>query len=175
MRAILLLPLLAGAMAAPESRSNGPTIPTCVPQHNTHDSLLLMCQSNSISNQTWAGCEEKNFLQVPVQRVRGRDAQAWSHGQNGSCLHSCERSNCVQSIYNMAKKSLWVAFDNCSRKSPQDYIRDTYCPTLGDHQHFCRETLSRYYVGMLVIYWSVCSFLFHVKSSQIIICAFRVA
>merc|ERR1712079_968222 len=30
-----------------------------------------------------------------------------------------------------------------------DYIRDTYCPTLGDHQHFCRESLSRYYVGML--------------------------
>merc|ERR1712012_339235 len=22
-----------------------------------------------------------------------------------------------------------------------DYIRDTYCPTLGDHQHFCRESL----------------------------------
>ena len=33
---------------------------------------------------------------------------------------------------------------------PQDYIRDNYCPTLGDHQHFCRESLSRYYVGMLV-------------------------
>ena len=32
----------------------------------------------------------------------------------------------------------------------QDYIRDNYCPTLGDHQHFCRESLSRYYVGMLV-------------------------
>merc|ERR1712018_530226 len=30
-----------------------------------------------------------------------------------------------------------------------DYIRDNYCPTLGDHQHFCRESLSRYYVGML--------------------------
>merc|ERR1712211_112006 len=30
-----------------------------------------------------------------------------------------------------------------------DYIRDTYCPTHGDHQHFCRESLSRYYVGML--------------------------
>merc|ERR1712233_110436 len=29
-----------------------------------------------------------------------------------------------------------------------DYIRDNYCPTLGDHQHFCRESLSRYYVGM---------------------------
>merc|ERR1712045_1053025 len=28
-----------------------------------------------------------------------------------------------------------------------DYIRDNYCPTLGDHQHFCRESLSRYYVG----------------------------
>ena len=112
MRAIVLLSLLAGAMAAPESRLTGPTIPTCVPQHNTHDSLLLMCQSNSISNQTWAGCEEKNFLQVPVQRVRGRDAQAWSHGQDGSCLHSCERSNCVQSIYNMAKKTFGWHFIN---------------------------------------------------------------
>ena len=114
----------------------------------------------------------KNFLQVPVQRVRGRDAQAWSHGQDGSCLHSCERNNCVHSIYKWQKKCLWVAFDWCSRKFPQDYIRDTYCPTLGDHQHFCRESLSRYYVGMLVIYWSVCSvcsFLFHVKSCQIII------
>merc|ERR1712083_851124 len=30
-----------------------------------------------------------------------------------------------------------------------DYIRDTYCPTLGYHQNFCRESLSRYYVGML--------------------------
>merc|ERR1711936_272201 len=30
-----------------------------------------------------------------------------------------------------------------------DYIRDNYCPTLGGHQHFCRESLSRYYVGML--------------------------
>merc|ERR1712183_609823 len=27
-----------------------------------------------------------------------------------------------------------------------DYIRDNYCPTLGDHQHFCRESLSSYYV-----------------------------
>jgi len=34
-----------------------------------------------------------------------------------------------------------------------DYLRDNYCPTLDSTaaQHFCEDSLSKYYVGMLVI------------------------
>merc|ERR1711971_955807 len=83
MRVVILLSLLAGAIAAPESRLFGPTIPT------------FLC------------------------------------------------SECVDEMHklgHMVKMGAVVI---------HDYIRDNYCPTLGDHRHFCRESLSRYYVGML--------------------------
>merc|ERR1712113_779169 len=38
-----------------------------------------------------------------------------------------------------------------------DYLRDNYCPTLESTaaQHFCEDSLSKYYVGMLLEWWSI--------------------
>ena len=37
----------------------------------------------------------------------------------------------------------------------KDYVAANYCPTLGEDQGWCEENLSRYYVGMLFIYFKL--------------------
>jgi len=50
-----------------------------------------------------------------------------------------------------------------------DYLRDNYCPTLDSTaaQHFCEDSLSKYYVGMLVIFQNLhtCPYFDHKSNS----------
>ena len=49
-------------------------------------------------------------LQVPVQRVRWRDAQAWPHGQDGGCCHPCQYKDIIYFSVHMLNKCLdWTA------------------------------------------------------------------
>ena len=80
------------------------------------------------------------FLDKSLCSVHDQNQIEWSHNSPG--LHQGQLLF-VHIFVFVCKFTNWNWI-------PQDYIRDNYCPTLGDHQHFCRESLSRYYVGMLV-------------------------
>merc|ERR1712203_1063724 len=54
-------------------------------------------------------------------------------------------SECVREMHGLA------AMVKMGAIPIHDYIRDNYCPTLDSTaaQHFCEDSLSKYYVGML--------------------------
>ena len=63
--------------------------------------------------------------------------------KNNNLRFSCEE--CVREMHGLA------AMVKMGAIPIHDYIRDNYCPTLDSTaaQHFCEDSLSKYYVGML--------------------------
>ena len=51
-----------------------------------------------------------------------------------------------------SKRECKIYIVNVWFETHQDYLRDNYCPTLEStaDQHFCEDSLSKYYIGMLV-------------------------
>ena len=137
MKAVILLSLLAGAIAAPESRLIGPTIPTCVIQIKLQWCcfMIFKYKVSFISLQPAGSCAASALTRCTSLATWSRWGLLSSMSVQGYHLFQCIMLRLSHSF--------------------QDYIRDTYCPTLGDHQNFCRESLSRYYVGMLVIFWPI--------------------
>merc|ERR1712107_364956 len=89
--------------------------------------------------------------------------------QNGVQAYSSSPPHCCRSCGTRAEVPLlrmrpldaWTCRDGENGgNSIHDYIRDNYCPTLDSTaaQHFCEDSLSKYYVGMLfavVEHWFV--------------------
>merc|ERR1711890_99331 len=97
--------------------------------------------------------------QVQVSSQQQNDVQGRSTSPSHCCSICCSRGEVLMRGMCSQMHGL-AAMVKMGAIPIHDYIRDNYCPTLDSTaaQHFCEDSLSKYYVGMLfafVEHWFV--------------------